>query len=51
MFLLKNDDVSKVMFASKYEDAVFDIPDADNNTFYIGKSEIGWVQERDRGWK
>ncbi len=27
-----------------------DLPDADNNTFYIGKNEITWVQGRDGGW-
>ncbi len=30
-----------------YEDTVFDLPDADNNTFYIGENEIAC---RDGGW-
>ncbi len=38
------------MIVNKYEDTVFDLPDADNNTFYIGKNEIAWVQGRDEGW-
>ncbi len=29
---------------------MFDLPDASNNTFYIVKNEIGWVQGRDIGW-
>ncbi len=39
----KNDIVSKAMFVNKYEDAVFDLQDTDNNTFYAGKNEIGWA--------
>ncbi len=31
-------------------DTVFDLPDADNNNFYVGKNEIAWVQGRDGGW-
>ncbi len=46
----KNDAVSKAMFVDKYNDTVFDIPDAYNNTFCIGKNEIAWVQGRDGGW-
>ncbi len=30
-----NDAVSKAMFVNKYKDTVFDLPDADNNTFYV----------------
>ncbi len=39
----KNDAVSKAMFVNKYKDTVFDLPDADDNSFYIGKKEVGWV--------
>ncbi len=46
----KNDAVSKVMFVHKYKDVMFDLPDSDNYTFYIGKNEVAWVQGRDRGW-
>ncbi len=31
--MLKNDAVSKVMFVNKHKDTVFELPDADNNTF------------------
>ncbi len=37
------------MFANKYEETVFDLPDADDNTFYVDKNEIAWVQGRDGG--
>ncbi len=29
---------------------MFDLPDADNNSFYICKDEIDWVQGTDGGW-
>ncbi len=35
------------MIVSKYKDTMFDLPDADNDTFYIGESEIKWVCEKD----
>ncbi len=35
---------------NKYKDTVFDLPDADNNTFYIGENDIGWLRGRGRGW-
>ncbi len=38
------------MFFNKYKDTVFDLLDADNNTFYFGKNEIALVQGRDVGW-
>ncbi len=46
----KNDAVSKTMFVNKYKDKVFDLPDADNNTSYVGEIEIAWVWGRDGGW-
>ncbi len=33
----KNDAVLKAMFINKYKDIVFDLPDADNTTFYVEK--------------
>ncbi len=36
----KNDALSKVMVVSKYEDTMFDLPDANNNTLYVGENEI-----------
>ncbi len=38
------------MFVNKYKDTVFDLPNANNNTFYIGKDEIVWEHGRDGGW-
>ncbi len=38
------------MFVNKYKDTVFDMPDADNNSFYVSKNEMAWVQGRDGGW-
>ncbi len=38
----KNDAVSKAMFVNKYKDTVFDLHDADNNTFYVGENVIAW---------
>ncbi len=38
------------MFFNKYKDIVFDLPDADNNTFYVGENRNIWVQWRDGGW-
>ncbi len=38
------------MFVNTYKDTVFDLSDADNNTFYIGKNEIAWVKGKDGGW-
>ncbi len=38
------------MFVNKYKDAVLDLQDADNNTFYFGKNEIVWIWGRDGGW-
>ncbi len=29
---------------------MFDLPDGDNNTFYVGENEIAWVHDRDGGW-
>ncbi len=29
---------------------MFDLPDADNNTFYVGENEIAQEQGRDEGW-
>ena len=46
----KNDAVSKAMFVNKYKDTVFDLPDADNNTFYVGENEIVWERGRNGGW-
>ncbi len=46
----KNDAVSKAMFVSKYKDTVFDLPHADNNTFYVRENEIAWVWGQDGGW-
>ncbi len=37
----KNDVVSKAMLVNQYKDSVFDIPNADNKTFYVGKNKIG----------
>ncbi len=36
----KNYAVSKAMFVNKFKDTVFDLPDADNNTFYVGENEM-----------
>ncbi len=38
MFANKHKDT---MFANKYKDTMFDLPDTDNNTFCVGKNEIG----------
>ncbi len=38
------------MFVNNYKDIVLNLPDADSNTFYIGKNEIAWVPCRDGGW-
>ncbi len=38
----KYDAVSKDKFVSKYKDTVFDLPNADINTFYVGENEIAW---------
>ncbi len=38
------------MFVYKYKDAVFDLPDSDNNTFCVDKNKIAWVQGRGGGW-
>ncbi len=38
------------MFVNKYKDTVLDLPDANNNTFYVGENEIAWEQGRDGGW-
>ncbi len=38
------------MFVNNYKDIVLNLPDADSNTFYIGKNEIAWVWSRDGGW-
>ncbi len=46
----KNDTVSKAMFVNKYKYNVFDLPVADNITFYVRENEITWVQGRDGGW-
>ncbi len=46
----KNDAVSKAMFVNKYKDTVFDLPDADNNTFYVGENEIAWERGQDGDW-
>ncbi len=46
----KNDAVLKAMFVNKYKDTVFDLPDADKNTFYVGENEIAWEQGWDGGW-
>ncbi len=46
----KNDAVSKAVVVNKYIDTVFHLPDADNNTFYVEKNEIAWVQGRDGSW-
>ena len=46
----KNDAVSKAMFVNKYKDTVFDLPDADNNTFYVGENEIAQELGWDGGW-
>ncbi len=27
-----------------------DLPDADNNTFYVGMNKIAWVRGRDGSW-
>ncbi len=29
---------------------MFDFPDADKNTIYVGENEIAWVQGRFEGW-
>ncbi len=29
---------------------MFYLPDADNNTVYVSKYEVAWVQGRDGGW-
>ncbi len=46
----KNDAVLKAMFINKYRDTEFDLPDADNNTFYVGENEIAWERGWDGGW-
>ncbi len=46
----KNDAVLKATFVKKYKHTVFDLPDADNNTFYVVENEIAWVQGSDGGW-
>ncbi len=46
----KNDAVSKAMFVNKYKDTVFDLTDADNNTFYVGEDEIVWERGWNGGW-
>ncbi len=46
----KNDAVLKAMFVNKYNNTVFDLPDADNNTFYVRENGIAWVQGWDGGW-
>ncbi len=46
----KNDAVLKAMFVNKYKDTVFDLPDADNNIFYVGEDEIVWKHGWDGGW-
>ncbi len=38
------------MFVNKYKDTMFDLPNADNNTFYVGENKIAWVQGGDGGW-
>ncbi len=38
------------MFVNKYKDTVFDLLDADNDTFQIDKNEMGLIQGRDVGW-
>ncbi len=38
------------MFVNKYKDTVFDLPYADNNTFYVGQDEIVWKHGWDGGW-
>ncbi len=38
------------MFVNKHEDTVLNLPDADNNTFHIGKNEREWVWGRGRCW-
>ncbi len=45
----KNGTFTKAMFVNKYKDT--DVPDADNNTVYVGENEIAWLQGRDGGWK
>ncbi len=46
----KNDAVLKAMLVNKYKDTVFDLPNADNNIFYVGENEIAWEQGQDGGW-
>ncbi len=46
----KNDAVLKAMIVNKYSDTVFDLPDSDNNTFYVGENEITKKGGRDGGW-
>ncbi len=29
---------------------MFDLPNAYNNTFYVGENKIAWVQGQDGGW-
>ncbi len=38
------------MFINKYKYTVFDLPDADNNTFYVRENEIEWERKQDGGW-
>ncbi len=38
------------MFVNKYKDTVFDLDDANNNTFYVGEDEIVWERGQDGGW-
>lgn len=39
----KNDALSKVKFVTKYNNDMFDLDDADDNTFYLSKEEIAWI--------
>lgn len=41
--------MSKATFVNKYKDTGFDLPNADNHAFYVGKNEIAWVGRRDGG--
>ncbi len=38
------------MFDNKYKDTVFDLPNADNITFYVGENEIARERGQDGGW-
>ncbi len=46
----KNDNVSTAMFVNEYKGTVFDLPDADKNTFYVGENKIAWEQSWNGGW-